>query len=632
MQRLRALEAAYPEEATADSPTVRVSGRAAFSPVRHMVPLESLNDVFSREALVAFDERVRETVATPATYVLEPKVDGLSVALVYQQGRFVSGATRGDGVTGEDVTHNLLTIRSLPKTLSKTPPDRLVVRGEVYMPKEVFRRLNAEREAAEQPLLANPRNAAAGSLRQLDARVAKQRCLAVVVFNIQEMSGAWPETHAETLDLLELWGFPTIPHRTESRMEDIIGAIEDMGEHRDAYPYDMDGAVVKLNNLAARRALGSTARAPRWAVAYKYPPEQKETLLHDIVIQVGRTGVLTPKAILAPVRLAGTTVTYATLHNAEFISSKDIRVGDTVRVQKAGEIIPEIVAVVTEKRPPDVVPYEFPKVCPVCGAVAAQEDGEAAVRCTGAECPAQLARTIAHFASRDAMDIEGLGPATVELLLGEGKITSPADLFGLKLTDLSGLPGLGEKSAENLVRCIDTAKSRGLARLLYAFGIRHVGQKAAQVIAEKFGTMDAIVRADTADLTATRDIGPVIAQSLSRFVNSAQGKHLIDSLRDCGVDMTAATSHAGDMLSGKTFVLTGTLQRHTRERASQMITEQGGKVSGSVSKKTNYVVAGDDAGSKLAKAQALGVTVLTEEEWETLLENEGGNAHDAAGN
>lgn len=618
MRRLRELEAAHPELSDGDSPTMRVGGTAAFSPVTHIVPLESLNDVFSLAELTAFDERVRTALEAPVTYVLEPKVDGLSVALTYENGQFVSGATRGDGVTGEDVTHNLLTIQSLPRTLTGHPPVRLVVRGEVYMPKSVFWEINAEREASEQPLLANPRNAAAGSLRQLKPEVAAERRLSIIMFNIQDMSDNWPETHFETLSLLETWGFPVIPRQRHANMDDVSAAIQEMGEHREDYPFDMDGAVVKVDLLSSRRALGSTARAPRWAAAYKYPPEQKETTLLDITIQVGRTGVLTPKAALAPVRLAGTTVTSATLHNLDFIREKDIRIGDTVVAQKAGEIIPEIVSVNLAKRGPDAQPYEFPATCPVCGAPAVREEGESAVRCTGAECPAQLHRNIVHFASRDAMDIEGLGPATVELLLAERLIALPADLYKLTTADLTGLPGLGEKSAQNLLSSLTRSKSRGLARLLYALGIPHVGQKAAQVLSDRFGSLEAIQNAPLEEMTAIRDIGPVIAQSCRRFLDSEQGAHLIRSLTEAGVETTGQKRQVGDKFAGLTFVLTGTLTRHTRDEASAKITAQGGKVSGSVSKKTSFVLAGSDAGSKLTKAQELGVAVIDEDAFEAM--------------
>jgi len=548
-------------------------------------------------------------------------VDGLSVALTYEDGNFTVGATRGDGVTGEDVTHNLLTIASLPHTLTGQPPDRLVARGEVYMPRAVFAALNAEREEAGQPLLANPRNAAAGSLRQMDPAVAAARRLSIVLFNIQLMSGPWPETHRETLDLLASWGFPTIPRELFTDMDSVAAAIASMGERRGDYPFEMDGAVVKLDSLDVRRALGSTAKAPRWAVAYKYPPEQKETVVSDITIQVGRTGVLTPKAILAPVRLAGTVVTNATLHNPDFIAEKDVRAGDTVVVRKAGEIIPEIVEVILSKRPNDAAAYVFPAVCPICGAPAVREQDEAAVRCTGAECPAQLRRTLTHFASRDAMDIEGLGPATVELLLAENLIASPADLYKLTPVDVADLPGLGEKSAANLIDNLTRSKTQGLVRLLYAFGIRHVGVRAASELAGHFGSLEALREASLEEITAVRDIGAATAGSLKRFLDSEQGRHLISGLQVAGVDMTAPKKAASDgPLAGLTFVLTGTLSRAPRDEAAARITALGGKVSGSVSKKTSYVVAGENAGSKLTKAQTLGVTILTEEQFETMIQ------------
>ncbi|MDR1157452.1 MAG: NAD-dependent DNA ligase LigA [Oscillospiraceae bacterium] len=618
MRRLRALEEAHPEEVPPDSPTVRVGGRAAFSPVRHAVPLESLNDVFTWEELTAFDARVRAALPGPPAYVLEPKVDGLSVALTYEDNRFASGATRGDGVTGEDVTHNLLTLQTLPKTLCGAPA-RVVVRGEVFMSKAVFRALNAEREARGEPLLANPRNAAAGSLRQLDPEIAARRRLDIVLFNIQDMSGPWPETHHETLTLMASWGLPVIPHTVFTALPPLLDAVAHLDKAREEHPFDLDGAVVKLDSLSGRQLLGSTARAPRWAAAYKYPPEQKETILTDITIQVGRTGVLTPRATLAPVRLAGTTVTNATLHNEDFIRDKDIRIGDTVLVQKAGEIIPEILSVTVSQRPADAVPYVFPDVCPACGAAVVREAEESAARCTGAECPAQRARRLAHFASRGAMDIEGLGPATVELLLARGLIETPADLFRLTPANLADLPGFAEKSAANLVAAIDASRRRSLERLLFALGIPQVGQKASAVLARHFGSLEAIRSAALEDLTALRDIGPATAESLRRYLDSPQGTHLTDALAAAGVRLTAAQPRAsGDRFAGQTFVLTGTLQRHTRDQAAQRIAAEGGRVSASVSERTTYVLAGEKAGSKLAKAEALGIPILTEEAFEAL--------------
>ncbi|MCL2748388.1 MAG: NAD-dependent DNA ligase LigA [Oscillospiraceae bacterium] len=619
MRRLRDLEEQYPEYRAESSPTQRVGGRAAFSPVAHAVPLESLNDVFSAEELRSFDVRCREALGGPVSYVLEPKVDGLSVSLTYLGGSFASGATRGDGVTGEDVTHNLLTIENLPGVLRGQPPDRLVVRGEVYMSREVFADINADREANDLPPFANPRNAAAGSMRQLDPAAAAERRLSLVVFNIQELSGGWPDTHTETLDLLASCGFPVNTHAVFSDMEATYRAVLDLGARRDAYPFEMDGAVIKLNDLAARRTLGSTSRAPRWAIAYKYPPEQKETTLLDILIQVGRTGVLTPKAKLVPVCLAGATVTHATLHNLDFIAEKDIRIGDTVLVQKAGDIIPEILSVKQDKRPEGAEPYVFPQTCPVCGAPAVRDAGEAAVRCTGAACPAQRHRALLHFASRGAMDIDGLGTATASLLLSEGLFASPDDLYRLTPDDLAQLPSFKEKSAANLIDGIARSKSRGLARLLFALGIRHVGQKASQVLAERFGSMAALQEASLEELTSIADIGATTAGSLKRFLDSAQGRSLIEGLQTCGVEMTAPQKSGGEKLSGLVFVLTGTLARQTRTQAAARIVSQGGLVSGSISAKTSYVVAGEKAGGKLAKAKNLGIPVLTEEEFEAML-------------
>lgn len=619
LRRLEELEAAHPELVTPDSPTQRVGGQVqeGFQPVTHQVPLESLQDVFDPGELSEFDQRVRGAVPE-AEYDVEPKVDGLSVALEYVDGAFVRGATRGDGRVGEDVTANLKTIRAIPLKLPEPVP-HLIVRGEVFMPRTVFARLNEDREQNGEALFANPRNAAAGSLRQLDPRIAAARQLSIIVFNVQYVEGISFITHTESLDWLERMRFKVIPHDTCSTIEQAGASIRSIGENRTAYPYDIDGAVVKVNSLQERSLLGSTAKFPRWAAAYKYPPEQKPSRVLDIVVQVGRTGVLTPRAVLEPVRLAGTTVQSASLHNQDYIAEKDIRVGDTVLVQKAGEIIPEVVGVVREKRPEGTQPYRLPERCPVCGAHVARDEDGAAIRCTGAECPAQLLRNLTHFASRDAMDIEGLGPAVVEGLVKAGLVRTPGDLYRLEAQSVAQLERMGQKSAENLIAAIEKSKSRDLSRLLFAFGIRQVGQKAAKVLAARFGTLDRLSQATVEELTAVDDIGEITARSLAEWLHSDQAEHLIASLKGAGVNMASQAQPVDDRLAGKTFVLTGTLEHFSRAEAGARIEALGGKVSSSVSRKTSYVVAGEEAGSKLDKANALGITVLSEAEFLQML-------------
>lgn len=621
LRRLEELEAAHPELITPDSPTQRVGGKVGegFGEVVHEVPLESLQDVFDFDELREFEQRVRDGLDGGVEFDVEPKVDGLSVALEYRDGVFVRGATRGDGRVGEDVTENLRTIRSIPMRLPEALP-HLIVRGEVYMAKKVFEQLNEERELRGENLFANPRNAAAGSMRQLDPKVTAERRLDMVAFNIQKAEGRTFSTHTETLDYLESQHFRVIPRTLCTRGEEIEARIAAIGDGREAFPYDIDGAVVKLNSLADREKLGSTAKFPRWATAYKYPPEQKPSRVLDITVQVGRTGVLTPKAVVEPVRLAGTTVTNATLHNQDFIAEKDIRVGDTVLVQKAGEIIPEIVEVLLDRRPEGTVPYRLPERCPVCGAPVERDEDGVHVRCTGAECPAQLLRNLVHFASRDAMDIEGLGSAVVESLVEEGLLRTPADLYGLEEEAVAGLERMGAKSARNLLAAIERSKDRGLARLLYAFGIRQVGQKAGKVLAAHFATLDELSAATVEDLTQIPDIGAITAENIVTWLHREQSIHLIAALRRAGVSFESRETPVGDALAGKTFVLTGSLERFTREEAQQRIEALGGKASGSVSKKTSYVVAGEAAGSKLRKAQELGIPVLTEEEFLALLQ------------
>ncbi len=619
LRRLEELEAEHPEEVTPDSPTQRVGGAAleSFTQVTHPVPLESLQDVFSPEEVEEFAKRMEEALETVA-YSIEPKVDGLSVALEYRDGVFVQGATRGDGRVGEDVTENLRTIKSIPMTLPDKLP-RLIVRGEVFMPKNVFHKLNRQREENGEALFANPRNAAAGSLRQLDPKICAKRLLDIRVFNLQLAEGRTFASHSETLEYIASQGFRTIPHKVMDRVEDVNAEIVRLGDSREELPFDMDGAVVKVNSLSERVIVGSTAKCPRWAIAYKYPPEQKPSRVLEIVVQVGRTGVLTPKVVVEPVRLAGTTVTNATLHNQDFIEEKDIRVGDTVVLQKAGEIIPEVVAVLKDLRPENTEPYRFPEVCPVCGAPVVRDEDGAAIRCTGAECPAQLHRNLTHFASRDAMDIDGVGPAVIKQLIDKELVKTPADLYFLTAGQLADLERMGKKSAQNAVDAIAASKDRGLERLLYALGVRQVGQKAGKILAARFGSFDALAQATEEELTAIDDVGGITAAYIREWLESPQSKHLISRLKEAGVNMEAAQQSAGEQFKGMTFVLTGALEKFTRDEAAALIEARGGKASGSVSKKTTYVVAGENAGSKLRKAEELGVPVLTEEEFAAML-------------
>ena len=618
-RRLQDLERQHPEEITPDSPTQRVGDQTLndFAEVIHPVPLESLEDVFDGDEVRAFLQKVRETLPQ-AAYSVEPKVDGLSVALEYRNGVFYQGATRGNGQVGEDVTENLRTIRSIPKTLPEKLP-RLIVRGEVYMARSVFEEINERLELEGKTLMANPRNAAAGSLRQKDPRICAQRRLDIAVFNLQLAEGRDFATHTESIAYLREQGFPTIPHALLSDANDILREIDRLGDTRMTFPFDIDGAVVKLNDLSDRDILGSTAKCPKWAVAYKYPPEQKATKLKNIVVQVGRTGVLTPKAELEPVRLAGTTVTYATLHNQDYITQKDIRIGDTVIVQKAGEIIPEIVEVVRQERPAGTKPYCLPTVCPVCGAPVARDADGAAIRCTGAECPAQLLRNLTHFAGRNAMDIDGLGPAVLQQLVEAGLVANAADLYDLSVQDMARLERMGEKSAQNAVNAIAKSKENDLWRLIYALGIRQVGEKAAKVIAAHFGSYDDFASASMEELIAIDDIGEVTAEYIRAWVNSPQSQDLMARLKAAGVNMVCKEERLDNRFAGMTFVLTGALERFTRDEAGEMIEKRGGKSSGSVSKKTTYVVAGENAGSKLRKAQELHIPVLTEEEFLDLL-------------
>ena len=615
LRRLEILEAAHPELDDPTSPTRRVGGHVAsgFAPVSHPVPLESLSDVFSEEELTEFCTRMEQENVT-REYTVEPKVDGLSMALFYEDGVFVRGATRGDGRTGEDVTENLKTIRSIPRRLNGVK-GRLIVRGEVFMPVSVFEALNAERELSGEKLLANPRNAAAGAMRQLDPKVTAARRLDILIFNVQLSEERSFRTHAESLSYLKELGFPVIPWTLCTDAPSCLREIRSIGEGRENYDYGIDGAVVKLNRLSDRAYLGSTSKAPRWAIAYKYPPEVKESVLRQIVVQVGRTGVLTPKAVFDPVRLAGTTVMNATLHNQDFITEKDIRIGDTLRIRKAGEIIPEVLGVVMEKRPDGTEPYRLPETCPVCGAAVLRDEDGAALRCTGAECPAQLTRTITHFASKDAMDIDGLGPNLVQALVDAEMVKSPADLYDLTEEPVAALERMGQKSAENLIRAIRGSKAAGMARVLYALGIRQVGAAAARTLALRFGSMDALMAADEETLEQVEDVGPITAANIAGWFRGEQSKHLISRLKEAGVSMASSEEAPDTRLAGQTIVLTGTLSSMSRAEAEGRIQALGGKAASSVSKKTSLVVAGENAGSKLTKAESLGVKVIGEEEF-----------------
>lgn len=626
---LKRLEQEYPELASPSSPTHRVGGAVAkgFEKVRHSVAMGSLTDVFSEDELRAFGRKITEEYGK-CEYVTEAKIDGLSVSLEYEDGVFVRGATRGDGVFGEDVTANLRTVRSLPLRLDGFDGS-LTVRGEIYMPKKVFATLNLSREEDGKPPFANPRNAAAGSLRQLDSALCASRRLELFVFNLQVFEGADPaqhfRTHSETLDFLAKSGFRVSPVREVcADIEDALRVVRDIGEKRAGLEYDIDGAVIKVNDLLLRERIGETASVPKWAAAFKYPPEAVETLLTGITVQVGRTGVLTPKALLEPVKIAGSTVSQATLHNEDYISSKDIRIGDRVLVRKAGDIIPEVIKPLAEKRTGAERRFIMPRTCPSCGEPAIREEGEAAVRCTNPSCPAQLERTITHFASRGAMDIEGMGESTVRALIGASLIADAADIYSLDREDIARLDGFGEKSASNLIAAIEASKSTPPAGFIYALGIRHVGEKTAQLLADRFGTAAALAGAEFEQLCLIDEIGPEIAASIVSFFSHEATKNLIARLNAAGVGLTeSAVRKGGGTLDGMTFVVTGTLSRLSRSEAEALIKANGGKASGSVSKKTSYLLCGENPGSKLDKARELGIKIINEEEFFSLLPADG---------
>lgn len=615
LRELEVLEAENPELARDDSPTKRVGGKAVsqFEEVSHPVPLLSLQDVFSDEELLDFLEKAH-AFDSSVEFSVEPKIDGLSVALEYVDGVFVRGATRGDGNVGEDVTENLKTIRSIPMVIENAPP-RLIVRGEVFMPKKSFEKLNQRQEELGKPLYANPRNAAAGSLRQLDSKVTATRGLDIYIFNIQLAEGETFHSHCESLEYLQKLHFKVIPFVKLSDVKSVIEEVASINENRENLPCDIDGAVIKVNDLQQRDRMGATAKFPRWAVAYKYPPEVKPTVVEDIIVQVGRTGVLTPKAVVKPVRLAGTTVSNATLHNQDFISQKDIRIGDTVLIRKAGEIIPEILEVDFSKRPEHAAPYRLPSVCPVCGGKVVKDEDGVFMRCTGAECPAQLSRNIAHFVSRNAMDIEGLGSAIVDALIERKLLKSAADIYYLKLYDIESLWKSGKTAAQKLLNAIEESKKQDVARLIYALGIRQVGEKTGKVLAATFGNMDGLMNASLDELTRVNDIGQVTAASIQDWFAQEQSKHMIEQLRSAGVNFESTRQSNDSRFVGMTFVLTGALSKFTRDEATETIERFGGKTSGSVSKKTTYVVVGENAGSKERKARELNIPILTEDQF-----------------
>lgn len=619
---LEKLEEQYPELKKSNSPTMRVGGEAVsgFEEVVHAVPMQSLQKAFNKEELIDFDRRVREVISNPE-YVVEHKIDGLSVSLEYVNGEFTRGSTRGDGITGEDVTENLKTIRTIPLRLKDNIPF-LEVRGEVFLSRENFDKINAFLEATEQPLFANPRNAAAGSLRQLDPKIAAKRSLDIFVFNIQQVEGIEINSHIDGLRFLKEQGFKTILNDlTFNTIDDAYSQILKIGDERDSLYFDIDGAVIKVNDFEARAELGVTAKFPRWAIAYKYPAEKQTTVIRDIKVQVGRTGVLTPLAILDTVRIAGSNVSRATLHNIDFIKEKDIRIGDTVVIQKAGDIIPAVVEVLTEERTGEEIEFNMPERCLECGAEVVREEGEAAYRCTGVNCPAQRLRNIIHFVSKTAMDIDGLGPSIVEQMLERKLIETAADLYYVKAEDIADMDKMGEKSAQNLINALEKSKTNPLYRLINAFGIRHIGEKAAKSLSKAYKTLDNLRAATPEDLILIDDIGEKMAVSIVKYFSAPQNIEFIKKLEAAGVNCVddSGSQLVEDRFNGKTFVLTGTLEKYKRSEASAIIESFGGKTSSSVSKKTSYVLAGAEAGSKLEKAQKLGITVISEDEFEEMI-------------
>ena len=620
LRELEELEAAHPELALPESPTKRVGGEALskFEKVTHDVPLMSLQDVFSPEELTEFLEKTLAEYPQ-AEFSVEPKIDGLSVALEYVDGRFVRGATRGDGNVGEDVTENLKTIRSIPMVLTGAP-SRIIVRGEVFMPKKSFHQLNERQEAEGKPLFANPRNAAAGSLRQLDPKIAAQRKLDILIFNVQLVEGVEFLSHGQSLQYLRDLGFKVIDAKILKAASAVVDYVMSINEDREKLSCDIDGAVIKVNELSLRDRMGATAKFPKWAVAYKYPPEIKPTVVEDIVVQVGRTGVLTPKAVVRPVRLAGTTVTNATLHNQDFISERDIRIGDTVLIRKAGEIIPEILEVDISKRPAGAAPFRLPSICPVCGAATQKDEDGAFIRCTGAECPAQLSRNIAHFVSRDAMDIEGLGAAIVDALIEKGLLKSPADIYYLSLEEMKSLWQKGDTAAKKLLAAIESSKQQDVSRLIYALGIRNVGAKTGKILASQFGSLDALMNATVEELTQVSDVGEITAANIADWFASPQSQHMIRRLKEAGVNFDSKRVVSDTRFAGMTFVLTGALSKFTRDEATEKIELFGGKAAGSVSKKTTYVVVGENAGSKEKKARELGIPILSEDDFLAMIQ------------
>ena len=624
MNELKSLEKQFPELIDKESLTQKVGGhvKEGFKQVEHEVPLQSLQDVFSYDELRDFDDRVKKQLhdgGANLKYVVETKIDGLSMAIEYKDGKFVRAATRGNGLIGEDVSANALTIKSIPKELKE--PINIIVRGEVFIGSKEFEKLNEEREVLGQSLFANARNAAAGSLRQLDSKITKTRPLDIFIFNVQKLGNNPFNSHYEQLNYLDKLGFNINPVRILcNNIDEAIEAITKIGEDRENLSFGIDGAVIKVDNLDYREELGTTFKTPRWAIAYKYPPEQKETLLKDIICQVGRTGAITPMAILEPVKVAGSTISKTTLHNEDFIKEKGLKIGDTVVIQKAGDVIPEVVEAVKSKRTGKEKEFIMPKVCPVCGAPTIREDGEAVTRCTGIECSAKALRNIVHFASKEGMEIDGLGYSIIEQLLDKKLINNIADIYSLKLEDVASLKKNGKKFAQNLIDAIEKSKSNDLFKLITGLGIRHIGAKSAKNLARKFRTMDNLMNASIEELSVQNDVGEITAKSIYEFFREEQSIDLINKLKLAGVNMESLEEENTDnRFEGKTFVLTGALSKYSRDEASDIIEKLGGKTSGSVSKKTSYVLAGEDAGSKLTKAQNLGVTVITEEEFEEMI-------------